>query len=616
MGYFKDYGIEIPFRRTSGQIKCKCPQCNAKRNNKHDRSLSVNLDEGVWNCHYCGWSGRLESFNKPEYKPRKTFTKPKEQPQSGYSDKILSYLCSRGISEATAKKCKVGEGIEPMPPAPKSDKKEWRKINTLQFRYYLDGELINIKYRTGDKVFKLVKGAELIPYNLDSIKDEPTCIITEGEFDCLSFVEAGFKACVSVPNGANANLECFDDFIEGWFDDKETIYIASDTDSKGIELRKELIRRFGAERCKVVTYAECKDANEHLTKYGVQSLRECVNQAKDVPIEGIFTVRDFKEAFYARYEKGLVGGLKLGLDNLDELITWESGRLCVVTGYPSHGKTSAIIDFCLRFGMIHGWKSVFFSPESGALEDFAAVMSQWIVGKRFFISHMSRTEVDEVYEYLADNISMICPPSGNKLDYILERAAIEVMRKGVKIVVIDPFNTIECEQGKQSETLYINGVLDKMIAFARKYDVLFILAAHPSKPSAGYTIKDIPTLSQISGSQHFWNRADYGIVIHRIKNDDNENQGYTIYDIQKVKDLRLGKGGRCMFKFNVINRRFVPYDPDNPSMFTRYSWDSRNYLHHNILDSVQPIIEQASQEERLLNAINEFERGINSEVPF
>ena len=273
MGNYTDYGIEIPYRRTHGQVKCKCPQCKDKRTNKHDRSLSVNLDKGVWHCHYCNWSGSLETFKRVEYEPRKQYTKPNDTGQANYSPKMLSYLINRGISEAVAKKCKVGEGVELMPRGG-----EWKQCNTIQFKYYLEDELLNIKYRTADKVFKLCTGAELLPYNLDSIKDKDECIITEGEFDCLSFVEAGFTSCVSVPNGANSNLSYLDDFIEGWFEDKKVIYIASDTDAKGVELRDELIHRFGAERCKIVTYGDCKDANEHLVKYGKQSLRDCISR--------------------------------------------------------------------------------------------------------------------------------------------------------------------------------------------------------------------------------------------------------------------------------------------------------------------------------------------------
>ena len=126
------------------------------------------------------------------------------------------------------------------------------QANTVQFNYFKNGELVNTKFRTGDKCFKLCSGAELLPYNIDAIKGKNECIITEGEMDALSFFEVGRSDVVSVPNGANANLSYLDDYIEEYFDDKETIFIAVDTDTKGVELRDELLRRFGAERCRVL----------------------------------------------------------------------------------------------------------------------------------------------------------------------------------------------------------------------------------------------------------------------------------------------------------------------------------------------------------------------------
>lgn len=42
--------------------------------------------------------------------------------------------------------------------------------------------------------------------------------------DALSFIECGRTDVVSVPNGANANLSYLDDYIEEYFDDKDTIF--------------------------------------------------------------------------------------------------------------------------------------------------------------------------------------------------------------------------------------------------------------------------------------------------------------------------------------------------------------------------------------------------------
>lgn len=223
---------------------------------------------------------------------------------------------------------KINEGEHFMP-------QKGKKMNTVQFNYYLNGELINVKYRTGQKDFMLESGAELIPYNLDAITGESECIITEGEMDCLSFVEIGKANCISVPNGANSNLSYLDDFIDGWFEDKETIDIATDTDTKGLQLRDELIRRFGAERCRVITYGDdCKDANEHLQKYGKESLEKCLRDAKEVKVDGVFSLNDYEEELDSIYKNGLKKGFLVGHPNLDALISFETKRLAIVTGIP------------------------------------------------------------------------------------------------------------------------------------------------------------------------------------------------------------------------------------------------------------------------------------------
>ena len=111
--------------------------------------------------------------------------------------------------------------------------------------------------------------------------------------DALSFIVAGRDDVISVPNGAQKNLTYLDDFIESHIENKTRIYIASDTDAKGLEIRAELVRRFGEEKCRIVTYGEgCKDANELLLQQGAEALRQAIHEAQEVPLEGVFTASD------------------------------------------------------------------------------------------------------------------------------------------------------------------------------------------------------------------------------------------------------------------------------------------------------------------------------------
>ena len=123
--------------------------------------------------------------------------------------------------------------------------------NAINFNYYREGELINIKYRDGEKNFKLVSGAELIFYGLDNIKDSERVYIVEGEIDALSLHEAGIYSVCSVPNGAskgNQKLEYLDNCWQ-YFKEKKEIVLCTDNDKAGLALRNELARRFGKYRC-------------------------------------------------------------------------------------------------------------------------------------------------------------------------------------------------------------------------------------------------------------------------------------------------------------------------------------------------------------------------------
>jgi twinkle protein len=561
---YSDFGIEIPFGRKSGHIKVFCPKCRDQRSNKRDRSLSVDLDNGVWKCHYCNWTSGLPRNNTSSLKyQKKEYTKPVLKGSALMSEKALAWFAGRGISMNTLTAMKVTEGKEWMP-------QKGKEVNTIQFNYYKDGELINTKFRTGDKCFKLVSNAELIPYNLDAIKGSLSCIVTEGEADCLSFVECGRTDVVSVPNGANANLSYLDDYLEEYFDDKEIIYIASDTDTKGVMLRQELIRRFGPERCKVVEYGEdCKDANEHLVKYGKESLLQCLDNAVEPKIEGVFAVEDVEKPLDLLYQKGLQRGYTIGFENFDELCSFERKRLCIVTGVPSSGKSSFLSFIAVRLNILYDWKCAFFSPESMPIDYHISTLIELITGKKFSKETLPLLEYEAAKEYANDNFFFIYPDSYT-MGNILEKAKSLVRRKGIKALVIDPYNRVESEQDyRQSETQHISKVLDQLTNFAQQNDVLVFLMAHPTKMPKNPDGKfQVPTLYDISGSANFYNKADFGISVHRDK-----EFGWTEIHVQKVKYRHLGQGGIAKFKYNLFNSRYVPYEDNVPP-----NWDNNNYL--------------------------------------
>lgn len=586
MKTFEDFGISLPTNRTSGQVKTFCPQCHSTRKNKSDRSLSVDIGNGVWKCHYCGWTGtinggshgdnsegKLSWYNPHRIRKQKpVYKKPPQRATSPISEKALAWFKGRGISFDTLTACKVTEGQEFMP-------QKNGQANTVQFNYYLKGELVNTKFRTGDKCFKLCQGAQLIPYMIDNIKGQSECIVTEGEMDALSFYEIGFHNVISVPNGANANLDYLDDFIEDYFDDKETIYIASDTDTKGVVLRDELIRRFGAERCRVLEYGkDCKDANEHLMKYGAESLRKALQSAAEIKLEGIFQVSDFEESLDVLFESGMQRGVTIGHEGFDKLCSFETKRLLTVTGIPGSGKSEFIDEIAERLNMRYGWRFAYFSPENSPLAYHASKLIEKFTGKRFCKDTLTFGEYKQVKQHLETNFFFISPQDDYRLETILERAKFLVRRKGIKALVIDPYNRLEDESNGLSETRYISRQLDRLTNFAQQNDVLVILMAHPTKqPKNKDGVIEAPTLYDISGSAHFYNKTDFGVVVHR-----NRLENTVDVIVQKVKFRHLGTCGTATFRYNLNNGRYVDVTSGGEPV-----WDNSNH-----------IVEEAKQREQ------------------
>lgn len=565
------YGIVVPYGR-NGHIRTTCPRCSADRKKKYDKCLSIDLDQGVFHCHNCGWGGsvaeeeewekneRMEQWkrqHKPMKKKPEEYKKPTHNGSKELSEKMVAYFAKRGISKQTLIDLGVTEGMEMMPRKDDDQGEGFVSRNTIQFNYYLNGELINTKFRTADKKFKMVKDARLIPYNIDSIKGQNYCAVVEGEMDCLSFHEIGYTSVVSVPSGANPNLEWLDDFIEEYFDDKETIYIASDTDAKGVMLKNELVRRFGIERCKVITnYGDgCKDANDVLQKYDKETLKSIIEKADYIPVEGVFAIRDFEKDLDALFEKGLSKGCTMGFPNLDETFSVETKRLMIVTGIPGMGKSEFIDQIAERLNIRYGWKGAFFSPENAPKQLHASKLISKFSGLAFGARYMSKEEYQYTKDYIDNNMYFIFPSDNFKLDNILEKAKYLVRRYGVKMVVIDPYNRLESEQGNQTETKYISELLDKLTTFAQINDVLMVLMAHPAKQRKNENGKyDIPTLYDISGSANFYNKADFGLAVHRDK-----EEGTTIVSIQKVKFKHLGEPKDVKFKYDLPNGRYLPY---------------------------------------------------------
>ncbi|QDP64940.1 MAG: putative bifunctional DNA primase/polymerase [Prokaryotic dsDNA virus sp.] len=541
---FNDYDISI--KNNKGQIKTKCPKCSHERKKKNDPCLSVNVDEGIWNCHNCGWNGSLKKQNN--YMEKKEYTRPLDHKLNAYSESIISWFKERGISENTMKDNGIHEGKEYMPQVQS-------EVKTIQFKYFKDSKLINIKYRDAKKNFKLVKDAEKTLYGIDHVLGQKTIIIVEGEMDKLAFYEAGYKNCVSVPTGAGNNkMEYLKDLPE----DLEKVYLAVDNDEPGKKLQEELARRLGRDICYRVNYPEnCKDINDVLINYNKFEVDNCLKNAIAYPIDGVLGVDDFNLDIDNLYDNGLQRGKILGHENFDKLFSFASSQLTVVTGVPTHGKSNFLEYFCMKLSALHGWKFGVFSPEHYPMQLHFSVLAEKLIGKSFRkitrYNRMTKNDLNIAKKFISNHYHWIRP---NKdvytLDNILHSAKGLIKRYGINGLIIDPYNKVYADIGKQSETNYINQFLTKLTMFKQKYDIHIFLVAHPRKmQKKDNGLYEVPSLYDVAGSANFYNQVDNGITVYR----DFKNEVTNVY-VQKVKFRHIGELGQAQFRYNIQNGRY------------------------------------------------------------
>lgn len=547
MKTFSDFGIEIPAGR-SGEIKTTCPQCSKHRKKSGYPCLNVNIDEGVWHCWHCDWSGTLKQgvWRKAQIKP--AFAKPKLE-RKPIKENWRKWLNGRGISDKTIAENKLSCEVVYMPQIE-------AEVETICFPFIRAGEVINAKYRDLQKNFRMAAGAERALYGLDDIDNNAALIWVEGEMDKLSLFEAGYQNCVSVPDGAPAveskNYSNKFSFLEA---DEETIMrvkhhvIAVDNDAPGLKLKGELIRRLGAEKCRVVTWPKgCKDANDVLVKHGREGLATAIETAANVPVEGVFYVSDIYDDLIELYSQGEIGGYKIGIPEIDNIFTVRLGDFTVVTGVPSHGKSNMLDFIMLLLAKNAGLKTAFCSPENQPISLHLKKMAEKWLELPFFCQYadyprMTLSQLNQACSDLNDYVSFILPEQPT-IDNILSAAKIEVYRRGINALVIDPWNELEHSRpGGQTESEYIGDSLRKMRKFARENNIHLFIVAHPTKMRQnddGTPV--VPTPYDINGSANWRNKADNCLCIYR-------NADSVDFHVQKIRVKEVGQVGSARLEF-------------------------------------------------------------------
>lgn len=483
------------------------------------------------------------------------------------TEKHLRGIENRGINIETA----VAMGLYSASRSRDGSVKPDPKGDILAFPYFEHDEEVNTKFRwadrdSGKKRFQQVTGAPKTLFNANVLLDDAMLlelesgayemIWTEGEFDCLAAIQAGYHHTVSVPDGAPPGrdakgraIEVPDDAddINPDEDDKFSFMarlmdriqrvkwhiMAVDDDDSGQRLAKELVRRIGPPRCRFVEYPRdrvvpytpkggrseqkraCKDLNEVLLYLGPETVQDMISNSKPWPVKGLFTIDDYPdEELPVMHETGMS-------PEFDKSFRIYSGAFMVVTGVPNVGKSTFANQMVVNMAATHKWHISMFSGEKGVKPFLKLELMQGFLKKprdlwtgddkeramRFvrryfsFIDHDPRLNDDDI-----------------DIDFLLDRAAASVFRFGTKLLLIDPWNELEHSYDRNiSLTQYTGDAIRKMKRFGKAFDCAVCVVAHPTKMEKGA----VPGLYSISDSAHWANKADLGLVVHADNPDGN-----------------------------------------------------------------------------------------------
>jgi len=545
---FNQHGLK------EGATQGICPSCSHTRKPKNQKAQCASYDweRGLGTCHNCNTTFQLHTYQRKGSSER-VYVRPDTPANfNEVSTNVETWFGTRGISKQTLKDLQVSEGSEFMP---QTGKKE----NTIQFNYFMGDQLINVKYRDGRKNFKLFKGAEKVFYNINSIVGYDTCVIVEGEMDVLALHEAGIKNAISVPNGAtlnNNNLDYLDNCID-YFDDKTRIILAVDADEPGQMLQRELVRRLGAEVCYLIDFNGNKDANDYLLEHGADALRNAIHNSRPVPLENVSTLKDVEDELRDFVQNGFKPGFQIGLNNFDKIFSTYTGQFITVTGIPSSGKSDFVDQMVVGYNNNYGWKTAYASPENQPVYLHAHKLMRKHWQDMPNVGDIGGDKWQQVTNHVNDNYFFI-DMDKYSLEAVLRKGAELVKRKGIKCLVLDPFNKIRDVDCKSDDVnRYTMDYLAKIEAFCKKYDVLTFIVAHPTKMYKTNDGKiEEPTMYNIKGGGEWYDASYHGLLVHR-----DYDAKTTKVKVLKVKFQNLGENGaESHFTWEPRSGSFVPHE--------------------------------------------------------
>lgn len=590
----------------------KCPRCG-----KHN--LSIEKKSGLYHCFTagCGFSGIVtEKMKEADFRNPDTVVRmlPTDYKNVGASkmevmtpltveessnpdvNAVRQYLTGQKIDLQTAVDMRV---MCARVRCFGKDDKSGDLGSCIAYVNYIFNEPVNIKYRlTNVKKFSQESPVTPCPpYNIDCLNPlspdaEETVrrlVIVEGEKDVLTVRMAGYRYVVSVPNGAGSDMEkSFGPFAD-WLENVEGIVICNDNDLAGRNLRQAAIDYFGA-RCLTTSYPSgCKDVSEVMQTYGIEAVRELIDDACPVTTSDIVYVGDIADSVVNHLHGDYDHGYDIGMGSLTDHVFHPTsiGGLIIVTGTPNAGKTD-ILNCMMASLMFKRGKHVcmcsFENPDKTAL---TAKMVKLAIGQND-LTNYSSDDLAFVIRHLSERLCHLDPlrlsPTPKNIlllaDFVRARTTMDYL-------VVDPYMFVDMQSGnKDTETREVKRMLTEFQSWGRRNHVWVVVVAHPRKLNKLTGSNDYEKIDyySINGSANWANLGDFIFSVSRIdKKESGVRLRYTVVDMLKVRSQDLCSTGTVLYRRQPCGR----YD-ERPDIDTIIAEEMGEYVAKDTEPWVRP----------------------------
>jgi twinkle protein len=435
----------------------------------------------------------------------------------------------------------------------------------IAFDYMLNGAVHNSKHRRAKGDMPWAKtGVPLVLWNADALKGDPLereLIITEGEFDALACIQAGFLDAVSVPNGAPVSAEengearfkylFKGDKLHPEIDKFSKFILAVDGDEKGLYLRDALAVRLGETRCLWIDWpAGCKDANDVLREHGADRLAEVLMNPKRMFTDEVATLDDIPDPPEERaYNIGLVG--------LENHLKLPKKGLVTILGPYGSGKSTLVRQIIYNMHSLHGWKTGITCFEESAKWRTVNAFRKIVIGKPK--NYWTPDETTMADNWIRRNIVFFQKRKGELMTgaRYLDRVQYAVKVYGLNMIVTDPVNEVDHTWPHgTSKTDYMGQFIMAMKDLSDSFNFLNVFCIHPpsmSMRTQNNKRKKIFTIADGADTAHYGNKSDIGLAVWQ-----GNGSGFTLVNIDKIKNRELyGEPTGVELKFMKEQEKYV-----------------------------------------------------------